>query len=268
MHQLRAYLIAGVAVVALAAVVLPRAQSGEGKDKPKEPAKDLAKKPATHKVEKKPFRIELALKGVLEPAEASQVVYRPEPLAGGAPGPQTIRTIVAHGTTVSKGEVLVTLDTRKLDQIISQMEADLKVTNASIQLAEREQPLLERSAPLELQAAERGKREADEDLDYFLKTGKATMEKRANQVARVSAFNYEFAKEQLRQLEKMYKSNDLTEETEQIILRRQRFQTEEALLEKKQAEIDRDLVLKTVTPRKEKTLRESVVRQTLALEKA
>ena len=35
-----------------------------------------AKKPATHKVEKKPFKIEIAVKGVLEPEEATPIVYR------------------------------------------------------------------------------------------------------------------------------------------------------------------------------------------------
>lgn len=258
-----------LALAALVGCLLipPCAQSGGDKDKP---AKEPAKKPATHKVEAKPFRVVLNLKGTLEAAEVIQIAYRPEPFVNVSysPGSQTIRTIVAHGATVAKGDTLVALDTRKLEQHISQLEADLKAMAASLELAEREQPLLEKSAPQELQTAERSKREADEDLEYFLKTDKAESIKTAEQYVRFASFNHDFAKEQLRQLEKMYKANDLTEETEQIILKRQRFYLEEALIDLKQAEVKRDYLLKTVLPRREKSLRDGVERQTLALERA
>jgi len=244
----------------------------EAKDKPAKTklAKEPDKKPATHKVEKKPFRVSLALKGVLEPAEAVAIVHRPEPVINVpyTSGPMTIRTIVEHGTSVKKGDVLVAVDTRKLDQVMEQMKTDLQGMMASLQIAEREQPLAEKAAPFELETAERGKREADEDLAYYLKTGRSQTEQRAHQGVRYATFYYEFAKEQLRQLEKMYKANDLTEDTEQIILKRQRFFVEEEKLDLKNAEIDRDLILKTILPRKDKLLKDIVTRQTLVLERA
>jgi multidrug efflux pump subunit AcrA (membrane-fusion protein) len=66
----------------------------------------------------------------------------------------------------------------------------------------------------------------------------------------------------------MYKSNDLTEETEQIILKRQRFWVEEATNRLRTAEIERDHALKTTLPRKEIAAREAVRKQGLALDKA
>ncbi|MCI0682020.1 MAG: HlyD family efflux transporter periplasmic adaptor subunit [Gemmataceae bacterium] len=280
---------ATVACVAVAAAWLvialaPAAQTG-GDAKDKKPAKDKsakgaaakagpakepAKKPATHKVEKKPFRVELALKGVLEPAETVAIAHRPEPLINVpfTSGPMTIRTIVEHGSSVRQGEILVALDTRKLDQVMEQMKTDLQGSLASLQIAEREQPLAERAAPLEMETAERTKREADEDLAYYFKTGRPQAEQRAHQLVRYASFYYDFAKEQLRQLEKMYKANDLTEDTEQMILKRQKFFTDEAKLELQDAEISRDLMLKTVLPRKDKLLKDNVTRQTLLLAKA
>jgi HlyD family secretion protein len=236
----------------------------------KDKDKDKSAAVKTHKVEEKPFRIELSLKGALEPREATWIAHHPMPTMNlpYSPGPMTIVKVAEHGAKVRKGDLLISFDTRKIDQAIHMLEAEQRVLAAGIKLAEQEQPLLERSVPIELELAERGKRDADEDLGYFLKTARAETEKRANNYVKSAAFSYEFAKEQLRQLEKMYKANDLTEETEQIILKRQRFYVEEAANDLKSAEIERDYVLKTILPRKEKILQDSVVRQTTALDKA
>lgn len=267
-----AAVVAAVFVIALGRAAQP---GGDGnakdkKDAKDKPAKEPVKKPATHKVEQKPFRVMLALKGVLEPAAAVAIAHRPEPVINVpyTSGPMSIRTIVAHGAGVRKGDTLVALDTRKLDQVMEQMKTDLQGLLASLQIAERELPLAEKSAPLEMETAERSKREADEDLAYYVKTGRPQAEERAHQGVRYAAFSYEFAKEQLRQLEKMYKANDLTEDTEQIILKRQRFYVEEEKLDLKNAEIDRDLILKTILPRKDKLLKDIATKQTLSLEKA
>jgi HlyD family secretion protein len=78
----------------------------------------------------------------------------------------------------------------------------------------------------------------------------------------------EYAKEELRQLEKMYRSKDLTEETEEIILRRQRFQVDSREHYLKQAELLRDQKLKVDLPRQEERVKESAVKQAIDLEKA
>src|SRR5262249_47933094 len=78
----------------------------------------------------------------------------------------------------------------------------------------------------------------------------------------------EYAKEELRQLEKMYRSKYLTEETEEIILKRQRHQVETAEFGLKTATIRSDQVLKLDLPRKAVTLREDAAKHAVSLEKA
>jgi hypothetical protein len=78
----------------------------------------------------------------------------------------------------------------------------------------------------------------------------------------------EYSKEELRQLEKMYRSKDLTEETEEIILRRQRFQVEQGEFSLKDAELRRDQTLKVDLPRREEQVREHAVKQAIDLAKA
>jgi multidrug efflux pump subunit AcrA (membrane-fusion protein) len=267
--------VAGAALLAvLAGVVFTQEPAPPKKDKPAtSPAKKEAPpsaKPAVHKVEKKPFRIELTLKGILEPGEAAEVAYRQHPFVNPPPsqGPVTIRKIAEHGSKVQKGDVLAVFDTRKLDEVIQDLESELKVSEAGIKVAEEDLPLFQKSVPVELDAAERGHKRAQEDLKYFLEVGRPEAEKEIDYLVKVAAFRLEYAKEELRQLEKMYKANDLTEDTEQIILRRQRQMVEMAAYWLRSMEIERSYVLKVTLPRRDRDLRDGLVKQTQLLEKA
>src|SRR5207302_1812937 len=64
-----------------------------------------------------------------------------------------------------------------------------------------------------------------------------------------------------------YKSSDLTESTEEIILRRQRDYVERASFYLKLAEYNRDYFLNVGLPRKEENVKDNEVKQTLVLEK-
>jgi multidrug efflux pump subunit AcrA (membrane-fusion protein) len=233
------------------------------------PPKDTAR-PATQKVEKKPFKIDLVVKGILEPEQGAEVAFRAQPLVGlqVGPGPLVVRKAAEHGAKVKKGDVLLELDTRRIDQTISFLETDLRSADAAIKLAEEELPLLEKTLPLDLAAAERSKVQADEDLAYFLKVSRPESEKQAHQFVKMAKFSLEFAKEELRQLEKMYKANDLTEDTEEIVLRRQKHYVEMMEHSFKRAELSRDLTLKVELPRREQSARDNAVRQALALDRA
>src|SRR5262245_30361041 len=113
-----------VLMAALVGVVVSQPARPAADDKPGAKDKSSADKPdakkKTVKVEKKTFRIEVAAKGILEPEHAAEVAYRPQPVFEGRyhPGPLTVRTAVAHGASVRKGDVLVSFDTRKIDQAI------------------------------------------------------------------------------------------------------------------------------------------------------
>lgn len=228
-------------------------------------------KPAdTLKVEKKPFRIALEVKGILAPAETAEISYRPHILVPPPPsqGPLTVRMTVAHGAEVLQGDVLAEFDTTKIDEVIADLEKDMQSQEASLTLAEEEQPLVEKSVPLEMAAAALAKERADEDLKYFLDVDKSQQQKDADWMLKSMKFYKEYAEEELRQLEKMYKANDLTEETERIVLRRAQHRLEMANYLYQTAVIDRDHILRSVIPNREKSLTESQRKQELAQAKA
>jgi multidrug resistance efflux pump len=234
----------------------------------KEDAKTPAGQPATAKVEKGPLKIEVELKGVFEAEDMTEVVLRPEAFIPDVRGILTVLTAVEQGTAVHKGETLVTLDLEKIDQMIQDLKVDQRLAELALKEAEEELPVLEKNTPLELAAAERAKKVADEDLKYYLETGRPHAEKSALFDVKSAGHWLEYAKEELRQLEKMYRAKDLTEETEEIILKRQRNAVESAAFSLQSAEIRRDETLKVELPRKEVTMKEAAVKNALSLEKA
>jgi hypothetical protein len=241
---------------------------GAAKTAPADSDKPASAKPATHKVTRKPFKIEVSCKGSFEAGAMTEVSLDPEewhPQGGGA---LSVLKAVEHGTPVRKGDVLASLVLTQIDRTIRDLEADRALTEVSIQQTEKELAALEKVTPLDLAAAERAKLLADEDLSRFLDGDRAQEEKMVNyQVKSMSQF-LEYAKEELKQLEKMYRRKDLTEETEEIILKRQRNMVEMVAHYLAMAEYYRDQTLKVELPRKEHRLKESAEKLGLDREKA
>jgi multidrug efflux pump subunit AcrA (membrane-fusion protein) len=221
-------------------------------------------RPATAKVERGPFKIELSLPGIFEAQRMTEVSIRPKVVAL----PLLVEKAVDLGTPVKKGDILVEFDREKIDKAIEDTEVENTLTDLALKQAAEEIPILEKALPVDLAAAERSRTQADEDLKKFLEIDRPQAERNAHFSIKRSTEYLEYSKEELRQLEKMYRSKDLTEETEEIILRRHRFQVETGEFSLKEAELHRDQVLKVDLPRREEQVRENAVKQSIDLAKA
>jgi RND family efflux transporter MFP subunit len=252
----------GLLGVVLAAGVLAGRDPSPGDTTAKKLEKPAG--PATCKVERGALRAEVSLKGVIEAEQTTEVSVKPEAWAM----PLAVKKAVPHGTAVKKGDVLIHLDLEKIDQAIKDLKADRALSDLALKQAEEEVPVLEKSVPLDIAAAERASRLAEEDLKKFTEVDRPLAEESARQAVKNAAHYLEYAKEELRQLEKMYRSKDLTEETEEIILKRQRHAVETAEFGLKTSTIHRDQTLQVDLPRKAVAAREEAVKASLALEKA
>lgn len=244
---------------ATAAAASPSDKSGE---KAADKASDKPAEKAKHKVVKGPFQIELGLEGVFEAREREEISLVPESWAE-----LTVREAVAQGTAVKAGDQLLKLDPKKLEDAISDFEAALKVSALTLQQTEADLALLEKSASLDMQAAEQAKRAADEDLKHFLEKDRDMKSRLADFGLKQSEEHLEYVMSELKQLEKMYRSGDLREETEEIILKRQRAAVESARFMLEQAKAGREQTLNTSLPREEERLREAAQRAANALDK-
>jgi multidrug efflux pump subunit AcrA (membrane-fusion protein) len=124
----------------------------------------------------------------------------------------------------------------------------------------------EKELPLELAAAERTKKLAEDDLKRFLEINRPLSARSAEFNLKAAQQSLEYQQEELRQLEKMYNADDLTEETEEIILKRARNDVERAIFFLEQTRSRTQETVDVTLPRQEATLTEAAHRQELQWE--
>lgn len=259
----RLILVLGIPTFAL---VLYGTLAAPARQQPADTTKPADKKeaaPATVKVTKGHFKIDHSFKGVLEPVEMTELVYRPKQWSSG----MQVLEAVAPGTQVKKGDSLLKPDLEKIDKALKEMETDHKMAELAFKQAEVDYSYTQRLAQMDLAQAELSKKMAEDDYKKFLEKDKVFTEKMVQFQVRNANNNLTYAKEELRQLEKMYKANDLVEDTEQIIITRQKNQVESAEFFLKTAENRRDDTLQIDMPRRERGMKDSLDRQAISLER-
>ena len=170
-----------------------------------------------HKVQSGPFEKVVKLEGKLLPDRG--VPFRIEPEAWTT---FSILELVEQGAAVKKGEALVVVDTEDLDRKIADTKEADRIRRLDLANAKRELANLEISTPRKMEAAERTFQRAKEDLAYFKEVGRPEAVQAARRSVERAERQLEYQREELEQLLAMYEEDDLTEETEEIILKRQR----------------------------------------------
>ncbi len=225
-----------------------------------EKCKDSA--PATHTVKSGPFKNTVELDGIFEADTAREISVDPDEWKL-----LTVKEAVPHGEHVRKGDVLLTLDTAKLDQTIDDLRTDLKLSDISIRQGEEQLQALEKAMPLDLEAGERAARIAKEDRTQFLDVTKPFAVRMNDFNLKAAKENLEYEEEELHQLEKMYKADDLTEESEEIVLKRARDAVEKARFIVEYAKLNHEETARFDLPRTEEMVNDSALRRTVDWEK-
>ena len=182
-------------------------------------------KPAPESIELKQeaLRLTVKLPGTFEAKEPKLIQLKSEEFSD-----FKVVEFVKHGQQVNEGETLVRFDQKKYDEALAEKERAFRLSEMSLEEEVVSLKNLEDRTPLLLEAMILAKRYADEDLGYYYNVLEAVNEKAREFSFRWSQFRLELAREELRQLEKMYASDDLVEETEEIILKRTRMDVESA----------------------------------------
>lgn len=168
-------------------------------------------------VEPGPFTITHTLTGSVLP-EKNTIAIPPSPEKWSE---WIIHSITPHGARVAKGDTLVEFDTDTFEQQIE--DTKHAITAKSLALAQTEQDLaqLKSSSKHKIEALRTAARIAIEEYEYFIKSRRNAEEKSADQALERAKQSLANEEEELQQLKKMYEADDLTEETEEIILIRQ-----------------------------------------------
>lgn len=220
-------------------------------------------KPTTQPATRGPLKVEIGLAGVFEAENASEVVLRPREHTA-----LVVDKVVPQGTKVDKGAPVLWLETDKLDEEIRSTELALGLGRLSLDAAKSELETLTATVPLDLRDAEQAKQLADKTLEHWVQYDEGRRRRDTDEALKSSQYSLEYAQEELKQLEKMYQADDLTEETEEIILKRARRTAEQAQYYLERAQVQHDRTLAEVIPRESEHVREAATRAALDLAKA
>lgn len=200
-------------------------------------------------VEAKPFRIEKSFYATLLPVKPVLVAIEPESWAD-----YTIEEILPHGTAVKKGDFLVKFDREGIDKKLEDFRRAVKSRELTLASQELAFSKLQEETAIKLEAARRAGKIASEELTYFTKTGRKVQEEDVLDNLESTKRRLEAAQEELKQLRMMYDADDLTEQTEEIILKRQEYAVKSSELALKHAELSTKRSLDVVLPRRADSL--------------
>ena len=178
--------------------------------------------PETVTVEQGPFRVELSLDGAFDAKDAVEISCRPEQFRGAL--------LVAEATAsgeVEEGQVLVRFDTEELDQQIERGELELELARAAFAKKQQEAAHGEEGIALKLRSAEMAYETAKQSFETFRDVLLPMQREEAELGLQSSRDRMKDEEAQFEQLLAMYKSDDLVEETEEIVLARSRRSLEQ-----------------------------------------
>ena len=223
--------------------------------------KEAATKPATQKLKKGPFRIEVGLDGVFEAQNQADLFIRPQEWAA-----LSVLKAVEHGVAVKQGDLVLALDTEKIDRVIADLRSELELNALALKQATAQLAALEKIAPLEVQANNRSRRITEEDWKRYQDVEKPLMAKVTEFRLKAAQEVLEYAEEEYRQLEKMYKADDLLEETEKIVLRRAKNGVDRARLSLELAQAANEEAVKLALPRMDERAKDQTERSLIDTE--
>ena len=215
-------------------------------------------------IEQAPFSIEKTVNAVVLPAGQSVLIrISPEKWTD-----FQILEIADHGSRVAKGDLLVRFDAKEIDRKLVDARRALETDTLNHQQAELDQKILVQTAPARLESLKRAADIAKEENTYFTEVRRKAEEDSAAQSLKRSKQILANQQEELRQLTKMYEADDITEETEEIILVRQQDAVAAAEFALRMETLDHKRKLDVSLPREAKVLADRERDTAIALTKA
>jgi HlyD family secretion protein len=170
----------------------------------------------TSTVKRGDLNLALDFKGVFEPIQPFEVRLHPRRYHDEF----LITQAVEPGTKVSKGDVLLQLDTAKIDTAIAAAQNDLNVAQANLAKAQADLRIGKQADALTLSATKQNLVDSQTSLKRWDDIDGPIIQLANSMGSRISDFEVESATDELNELRKMYKSEDLTSETADIVMKR------------------------------------------------
>jgi multidrug efflux pump subunit AcrA (membrane-fusion protein) len=133
-----------------------------------------------------------------------------------------LKSVAPHGKAVKKGDILLALDRAPVERLVAAAETDLRAARAALDKAKADRELGTKADALALAHAEHAVADAVLDLKLFDEVEGKQMLLNAELALKQSEDVVHDQQEEIAQLEKMYKTEELTNATAEIVVRRAR----------------------------------------------
>ena len=161
--------------------------------------------------------------GLVEAVRAHEIIADTEQV-----GSLKIKRLLDHGVEVSEGQSLVWFETEDIDKKIQDTKTALRLSQLSLEAAEFAHEQAVAKDALERGKTERTLKDAQQAFENFMSVDRERQIASAEFDVINARASLENATEEFEQLEKMYKEDDLTEESEEIVLKRAKQAVESA----------------------------------------
>ena len=170
-----------------------------------------------------PFSVELDLTGTFDEPAAVEVAYRPKVYSG-----ELVVAEAGGPGAVITGQPLIKLESEKIDEQLEQAQMDLRIARTSLARQSEETKHKEEASAIELQSAEMAFHNAEKTLATFKEVLMPMKIEEAQLGIQSTKDRLKESEEQFAQLQKMYGSDELVEETEEIVLAREKRSLEQS----------------------------------------
>lgn len=201
-------------------------------------------------IEERPFMIEAAFNASVMPADEVVLLELDSRIWEDF----RIAELAGHGERVPKGGLLAAFAPLGIDRRIEDTRRAVTTGSLAVARAEQELEVLVETASHRLDAARRAAGIATEEHAYFTGVRRKAEEEAAAHKLERGKQQLSNQQEELRQLTRMYQADDLTEETEEIILTRQKDDVAAAEFALRMLTLDHKRTLEITLPREAVTL--------------
>lgn len=182
---------------------------------------DKNKKTETVTAELKPLIIYESFDGVFESTRTLEIKTDFETWTD-----LKIESVVEEGTLVAANQELLKFETESISKAVAEAEFETKNAEFALETAKLDMKQINATVVLDKALAERAWKNVQEDNEYYKKTRLPQRLKDIDYSEKTAGYFLEYAKDELDQLEQMYTEDELTEESEEIVLKRQRRSVE------------------------------------------
>lgn len=175
-----------------------------------------SKKQATISVHHGSLRNAVDAQGYFEPPEPYDIRIRPKVYAGEL----AIKSIVASGSGVKKGDVILEIDPATIGKQLAALENDVAAAHANLAKAQADSRIGKEQDELGLKTQTEATQRADDEVKWFHDVDGPNILLQNEQGVKNVKANLDDQQDELNELKKMYKSDDLTTDTADIVVKR------------------------------------------------